>query len=61
MRTGPEERQDADFFCSCFEIDPALALAKLGWQPRHSDLDTIIGTALAWETRSGRAARAADE
>lgn len=36
--------------------DPALALAGLGWQPRHSDLDTIISTALAWETRPGRAA-----
>jgi UDP-arabinose 4-epimerase len=35
--------------------DPALARARLGWQPRHSDLDTIIGTALAWETRPGRA------
>jgi UDP-arabinose 4-epimerase len=33
--------------------DPALARAQLGWQPRHSDLDTIIGTALAWETRLG--------
>ena len=31
--------------------DPALARARLGWQPRHSDLDTIVGTALAWETR----------
>src|SRR6266567_4517383 len=30
--------------------DPALALSRLGWQPRHSDLDTIIATALAWET-----------
>jgi UDP-glucose 4-epimerase len=36
--------------------DPTLALAGLGWQPRHSDLDTIISTALAWETRPGRAA-----
>jgi UDP-arabinose 4-epimerase len=36
--------------------DPALALSRLGWQPRHSDLDTIIATALAWETRPGRAA-----
>jgi UDP-arabinose 4-epimerase len=36
--------------------DPALALARLRWRPRHSDLDTIIATALAWETRSGRAA-----
>jgi UDP-arabinose 4-epimerase len=32
--------------------DPALALSRLGWQPRHSDLDTIITTALAWETRA---------
>jgi UDP-arabinose 4-epimerase len=36
--------------------DPALALSQLGWQPRHSDLDTIIATALAWETRAGRPA-----
>jgi UDP-arabinose 4-epimerase len=41
--------------------DPALARSRLGWQPRHSDLDTIIGTALAWETRPGRAARSPDE
>jgi UDP-arabinose 4-epimerase len=34
--------------------DPALARSRLGWQPRHSDLDTIIATALAWETRAGR-------
>jgi len=32
--------------------DPALALSRLGWQPRHSDLDTIIATALAWETHA---------
>ncbi|MGC2411098.1 MAG: UDP-glucose 4-epimerase GalE, partial [Stellaceae bacterium] len=31
--------------------DPALARSLLGWQSRQSDLDTIIGTALAWETR----------
>ncbi len=31
--------------------DAALARSILGWQPRHSDLDTIIATALAWETR----------
>ena len=41
--------------------DPTLARARLGWQPRHSDLDTIIGTALAWETRPGRAAQSADK
>jgi UDP-arabinose 4-epimerase len=36
--------------------DPALALSRLGWQPRHSDLDTIIATALAWDTRANRSA-----
>jgi UDP-glucose 4-epimerase len=34
--------------------DPALAVARLDWQPRFSDLDTIVRTALAWETRAGR-------
>jgi UDP-glucose 4-epimerase len=36
--------------------DPAALVAKadrigevLGWQPRHDDLDTIVGHALAWE------------
>jgi len=29
----------------------ALARQELGWVPRHSDLDTILRTALAWETR----------
>jgi UDP-arabinose 4-epimerase len=41
--------------------DPSLALAQLGWQPRHSDLDTIIGTGLAWETRPGRPPQPADK
>jgi UDP-arabinose 4-epimerase len=31
--------------------DPSLAAQLLGWRPRVSDLDTIIGTALAWHTR----------
>ena len=35
--------------------DPALARARLGWEPHHSDLDTIIRTALDWERRAGRA------
>jgi UDP-arabinose 4-epimerase len=34
--------------------DPALAVARLEWQPRFSDLDTIVRTALAWETRAVR-------
>jgi UDP-arabinose 4-epimerase len=31
--------------------DAALARERLGWHPRHSDLDTIVRTALTWETR----------
>jgi UDP-arabinose 4-epimerase len=38
--------------------DPALVHARLGWRARHSDLDTIVSTALAWETRSGAASAA---
>lgn len=34
--------------------DPTLARTRLDWQPRYSDLDTIIRTALAWEHRAGR-------
>ena len=29
--------------------DPALLFAKLGWQPRFAELDTIVAHALAWE------------
>jgi UDP-glucose-4-epimerase GalE len=29
--------------------DPASARALLGWQPAHSDIDTIIATAWAWK------------
>ena len=28
--------------------DPTLARAELGWAPRHSSLDQIVATALAW-------------
>ena len=41
--------------------DPALARSRLGWQPRHSALDTIIGTALAWASRGGRASQSAEK
>lgn len=34
--------------------DPHLAEAMLGWRPRLSGLDTIIGHAWAWETRQAR-------
>ena len=32
--------------------DPSLAAETLGWQAQHSDLDTILRTALAWHRRS---------
>jgi UDP-glucose-4-epimerase GalE len=31
--------------------DPTLAQQRLAWRAQHSDLDTIVSTALAWETR----------
>ncbi len=34
--------------------DPSLAAEILGWRPQHSDLDTIIRSALAWQTRQSR-------
>jgi UDP-arabinose 4-epimerase len=34
--------------------DPSLAAEILGWRAQHSDLDTIIRTALAWQTRQSR-------
>jgi UDP-glucose 4-epimerase len=35
--------------------DSALMRARLGWQPRHDDLDFIVDTAWRWELkRSGR-------
>jgi UDP-glucose-4-epimerase GalE len=34
--------------------DAALARSRLGWRPQYSDLDTIIRTALAWESRAGQ-------
>jgi UDP-glucose 4-epimerase len=40
--------------------DAALARRELGWEPRCSDLETIIGTAWKWmQSRHGRAARTA--
>ena len=31
--------------------DPSLAAATLGWRSQHSDLATIVGTALRWHER----------
>ncbi|MYM84476.1 UDP-glucose 4-epimerase GalE [Duganella sp. FT50W] len=33
--------------------DPALAHETLGWTPRFSDIDAMIGHAWAWERRTG--------
>lgn len=33
--------------------DPAKALEQLGWTPRSSELETIVGTAWAWHCRNG--------
>jgi UDP-glucose-4-epimerase GalE len=32
--------------------DAGLVRERLDWRPTHSDLDTIVRTALSWETRS---------
>lgn len=34
--------------------DPTLARQRLGWQPRHDDLDGIIRSALDWEKQMRR-------
>lgn len=31
--------------------DSSALKARLGWQPRHDDLDAIVGHALAWEAK----------
>jgi UDP-arabinose 4-epimerase len=33
--------------------DATLSASLLGWSPRHSDIDTIVRTALAWQGRAG--------
>ena len=32
--------------------DPTLAFSLLGWRPRHSDLGSIVRTALEWQCRT---------
>ena len=44
-RMEPRRAGDPDALVS----DNAKILATLGWEPRHADLDTIVGHALAWE------------
>jgi UDP-glucose 4-epimerase len=31
--------------------DPSRARAELGWEPRMSDIETIIATAWAWHQK----------
>ncbi len=46
-RLSPRRSGDADSLVA----DNARIMATLPWQPRHADLDTIVGHALAWERR----------
>jgi UDP-glucose 4-epimerase len=43
------ERRAGDPACVVASNDRIIKL--LGWQPKYQDLDTIIGTALAWEQK----------
>jgi len=47
--TGPRRPGDPD----CLVADNRRLLARLGWRPRHDDLDGIVRDALAWERRIG--------
>ncbi len=46
-RMGPRRAGDPDALIS----DNRLIRERLNWTPRHADLDTIVGHALAWEAR----------
>ena len=43
-RVGPRRPGDPPVLVA----DPSRAMAELGWQPRLSDIDTVIATAWAW-------------
>lgn len=43
----PRRAGDAPYLVA----DSALALKELGWQPKYSDLQTILRTAAAWENK----------
>ena len=54
-RFGPRRAGDPDALVA----DNGRILAKLAWQPRHADLDTIVAHALAWEAKLGQMRAAA--
>ena len=54
-RMGPRRAGDPDSLIS----DVARIKAMLPWVPRHADLDTIVGHALAWERKLGEIRAAA--
>jgi UDP-glucose-4-epimerase GalE len=37
---------------ACLVADPSLATSTLHWRPQHSDIASIVSTALAWSKRS---------
>jgi nucleoside-diphosphate-sugar epimerase len=45
VRIGPRRRGDPPILIA----DSTRASQKLGWQPRHRDLDTIVADAWAWQ------------
>lgn len=47
IRIGPRRAGDP----ARLVADSAKAMRELGWQPRRSDLDTIVGDAWRWECR----------
>jgi len=47
VRLGPRRPGDS----TALVADAAMAREVLGWEPRLSDIDTIVRTALAWTSR----------
>ena len=48
VKSAPRRVGDA----ACVVADPSRLVARLGWQPRFDNLDTIVRSALEWEERS---------
>ncbi|MBO3758432.1 UDP-glucose 4-epimerase GalE [Ciceribacter sp. L1K23] len=52
LKVVHEQRRPGD--AASVVADPTLARQRLGWRPRHDDLDGIIRTSLDWERRMRR-------